>query len=339
MAKKKLESVTTDESPQEALFNAVLSQVRKELGDEAVMSLTDPSATVDVIETDYIGVNYIIGGGIPRKRITELYSSFGSGKTSMALHAVAKVQQAGGRAVYVDAELALNPSLARCLGVDLDKLVIVQPVHGEQAFEIMQKFIKTGAVDLVVVDSVHALIPQAVAEADISDNHMADLARLLSKAIPVIRKDLLNSNAALIFINQMRDKISMGFGGHGGKTTPGGNALPYYSDVRIQAIKLEKLKAGELVYGHRTKFICEKTRFTSPYRDCCLDYIYGEGFCKYRELIEMGVQFGILQQAGAWFNYGEQRLGQGKGNTVNVLKDDLALYNDIRDKVLVAFKQ
>lgn len=325
-------------SSKDKLFEIAMSQVQKELGAESVMSLLDPRATVDMIPTDFISLNHAIGGGIPRKRVTEIYSSPGAGKSSLALHVIAKVQQAGGRAVFIDAETALNPSLARCMGVKLEDLYVIQPEYGEQAMDMLIKLLRTGAVDLFVVDSVHALTPKSVMEGLVIDNHMAELARLLSKSVPVIRNEIVKTNSAVIFINQMRDKI--GGMGMGGKTTPGGNTLPFYSDVRIRAAKCEKIKAGESVVGHVAEFTCEKSRFTSPYKQSTLEYIYGEGFCKYRELIELALDNNIMgSSGGGYYKYEGETIAQGKANLVAILKSSDELFNKIKGEVLEAYAE
>lgn len=287
-----------------------------------------------VIPTGSLGFDHALGvGGWPRGRIIEIYGRESSGKTTLALHAIAECQRAGGTAAFIDAEHALDPVYASALGVDIDRLLFHQPSSGEDALQTVQKIVDTGSVDLIVVDSVAALTPKAELEGDIGDSHVGLQARLMGQAMRILCGRLLRTNTAIIFLNQVRHKVATG--GYGGPqtTTPGGEALKFYASVRVEVVRIGQLNQNDERYGNRVRLEAVKNKVSPPFRRVEVDIIFGEGISACGELVDFGVEGDIIQKTGAWYSYGDTRLGQGKDNAMNRIKADRALYDELMQKV------
>ncbi len=318
-------------------LDTALAQIERQFGRGAIMRLGDDArAPVEVITTGSIALDVALGiGGLPRGRIVEIYGPESSGKTTLALHAVANAQKSGGIAAFIDAEHALDPEYAKKLGVDTDALLVSQPDTGEQALEIADMLIRSGAIDVVVIDSVAALVPRAEIEGEMGDSFMGLQARLMSQALRKLTGAINRSNTALIFTNQLREKIGVMFGNP--ETTPGGRALKFYCSVRLDIRRIETLKNGTDAIGSRTRVKVVKNKVASPFRLAEFDIMYNEGISREGGLLDVGIAAGILSKTGAWFNYGETRLGQGRENARDFLKGhpDLAdkIDNEIRGKV------
>jgi recombination protein RecA len=315
-----------------ALANA-LAQIEKNFGKGSVMRLGDDvRPPVQVIPTGSIALDVALGiGGLPRGRVVEIYGPESSGKTSLALHAVASAQAAGGIAGFIDAEHALDPEYAKRLGVDTDGLLVSQPDTGEQALEIADMLIRSGALDIIVIDSVAALVPRAEIEGEMGDSHVGLQARLMSQALRKITGALSNSGTTAIFINQLREKIGVMFGSP--ETTTGGKALKFYASVRLDVRRIETLKDGTEAVGTRVKVKVVKNKVSPPFRVAEFDMIFGSGISREGGLIDMGVEHGIVRKAGAWYTYEGEQLGQGKENARGFLRDNPDLANEIEKKI------
>ena len=314
-------------------LTAALSQIDRQYGKGSVMRLGDEArAPIDVIPTGSIALDIALGiGGLPRGRVVEIYGPESSGKTTVALHAVANAQRAGGIAAFIDAEHALDPEYARNLGVDTDALLVSQPDTGEQALEITDMLIRSGALDIIVIDSVAALVPRAEIEGEMGDSHVGLQARLMSQALRKITGALSHSRTTAIFINQLREKIGVMFGSP--ETTTGGKALKFYSSVRLDVRRIEALKDGTEIVGNRTKCKVAKNKLAAPFKVAEFDIIYGTGISREGGLIDVGVEQGFVRKAGAWYTYEGDQLGQGKENARAFLRDNPDLADEIEKKV------
>ncbi len=311
-----------------------LTQIEKQFGKGSIMKLGHAGSQkgVDVISTGSISLDSCLGvGGVPKGRIIEIYGPEASGKTSLTLHIIAEAQKSGGVAAFIDAEHALDPEYARNLGVNLDDLLLSQPDTGEQTLEIAEVLIRSGAVDVIVVDSVAALVPKAELDGDMGDSHMGLQARLMSQAMRKLAGVIKKSNACLVFINQIRMKIGVMFGNP--ETTTGGNALKFYSSVRIDIRRIAALKDGEEVIGNRTRAKVVKNKVAPPFRNCEFDIIYGKGISKMGDLLDLAVANEIIAKSGTWFSYKENRIGQGRENSKRFLGENPDIANDVENQL------
>ncbi|MCR2052095.1 recombinase RecA [Actinomyces bowdenii] len=326
-------SQTQDRS--QALATA-LAQIDKSFGKGSVMRLGDDTRPpVAVIPTGSVALDVALGiGGLPRGRIIEVYGPESSGKTTVALHAVASAQRAGGNAAFIDAEHALDPVYAKALGVDIDNLLVSQPDTGEQALEITDMLIRSGGLDIIVIDSVAALVPKAEIEGEMGDSHVGLQARLMSQALRKITGALSSTGTTAIFINQLREKIGVFFGNP--ETTTGGKALKFYSSVRLDVRRTATLKDGDQPVGNRTRVKIVKNKMAPPFKQAEFDILYGQGISREGSLLDLGVDNGVVRKSGAWFTYGEDQLGQGKENARTFLKDNPQLAGEIEEKILAA---
>ncbi len=320
-------------SDREKALDAALAQIERQFGKGSVMRLGEQGrAPVEVIPTGSIALDIALGiGGLPRGRIVEIYGPESSGKTTLALHAIANVQKAGGIAAIIDAEHALDPTYAAGLGVDLDSLYVSQPDTGEQALEIADTLVRSGAVDLIVIDSVAALVPRAEIEGEMGDSHVGLQARLMSQALRKMAGALSQTGTTAIFINQLREKIGVMFGSP--ETTTGGKALKFYSSVRLDIRRIETLKGGTEAVGNRTRVKVVKNKMAPPFKQAEFDILYGEGISREGSLIDMGVDAGIVKKSGAWYTYEGDQLGQGKENSRAFLRDNPDLANEIEKRL------
>jgi len=310
-----------DENRKKALA-AALGQIEKQFGKGSVMRLGDggPARDIDSVSTGSIGLDVALGiGGLPYGRVVEIYGPESSGKTTLTLQVVAEAQKAGGTAAFVDAEHALDPQYAEKLGVNVDDLLVSQPDTGEQALEITDMLVRSGAVDVIVVDSVAALTPKAEIEGEMGDSHVGLQARLMSQALRKLTGNIKRSNAMVVFINQIRMKIGVMFGSP--ETTTGGNALKFYSSVRLDIRRIGAIKKGDEVIGNQTRVKVVKNKVSPPFKQAEFEILYGEGISREGEIIELGVANGIIEKAGSWYSYGEDRIGQGKENVREYLKE------------------
>ncbi|MGO1320859.1 MAG: recombinase RecA [Galactobacter sp.] len=323
------------EPDREKALEAALAQIDKNFGKGSVMRLGEQTrAPIDTISTSSIALDVALGiGGLPRGRVVEIYGPESSGKTTVALHAVASAQKNGGIAAFIDAEHALDPVYAAKLGVDTDALLVSQPDTGEQALEIMDMLVGSGAVDVVVIDSVAALVPRAEIEGDMGDSHVGLQARLMSQALRKITGRLSTTNTTAIFINQLREKIGVFFGSP--ETTTGGKALKFYASVRIDIRRIETLKDGANPVGNRTRAKIVKNKMAPPFKQAEFDILYGEGISREGGLIDMGVEHGLVRKSGAWFTYDGDQLGQGKENARQFLKDNPDLADELERQIRV----
>jgi len=317
----------------EKALQAALAQIEKAHGKGSVMRLGDETrAPIEVINTGSIALDVALGiGGLPRGRVVEVYGPESSGKTTVALHAIASAQAAGGICAFVDAEHALDPDYAKRLGVDTDALLVSQPDNGEQALEIADMLVRSGALDLIVIDSVAALTPRAEIEGEMGDSHVGLQARLMSQALRKMTGALSGSGTTAIFINQLREKIGVMFGSP--ETTTGGRALKFYSSVRLDVRRIETLKDGSESVGNRTRVKVVKNKVAPPFKQAEFDIIYGEGISREGGLIDLGVEAGLVRKAGAWFTYDTEQLGQGKENARNHLKNNPDLAAELEKKI------
>ncbi len=314
-------------------LEAALTQIERSFGKGSIMRLGDSVVhEMEVISTGSLGIDYALGvGGIPRGRVIEVYGPESSGKTTIALHITAEAQKVGGTAAFIDAEHALDASYARKLGVDIDNLLISQPDTGEQALEITETLVRSGAVDLIVIDSVAALTPKSEIEGDMGDSHMGLQARLMSQALRKLTAIISKSKTVVVFINQIRMKIGVMFGNP--ETTTGGNALKFYSTIRLDIRRIATIKNDQEVIGSRTRVRVVKNKVAPPFKEAEFDIIYGVGVSRSGELIDLAVHHGIVDKAGAWFSYGSERLGQGRENSKKFIEDNIEIYNEIDLKV------
>ena len=328
--KKENTAGTTDK--QKALETA-MAQIEKAYGKGSIMRLGENQGiAVEAVPTGSLGLDIALGiGGVPRGRIIEIYGPESSGKTTLALHILAEAQKLGGEAAFIDAEHALDPNYAKALGVDIDSMLISQPDTGEQGLEICEALVRSGAVDVVVVDSVAALTPKAEIEGDMGESHVGLLARLMSQALRKLAGAVSKTNCIVIFINQLREKVGVAYGNP--EVTTGGRALKFYASVRIDVRRIEAIKSGSDLVGNRTKFKVVKNKVAPPFRIAEADLLYGQGISKLGELVDLGVKFGIVQKSGSWFSMGETRIGQGKEAVKQFLQDNPDVANEIEAKI------
>ncbi len=325
-----------DDNKSKALA-AALSQIEKQFGKGSVMKLGDHDVVkdIDVVSTGSLGLDIALGvGGLPRGRVVEIYGPESSGKTTLTLQVIAEMQKMGGVAAFIDAEHALDPQYAQKLGVDVSELLISQPDTGEQALEIADMLVRSGSVDIVVVDSVAALTPKAEIEGEMGDSHMGLHARLMSQALRKLTANIKRSNTLVIFINQIRMKIGVMFGNP--ETTTGGNALKFYASVRLDIRRIGAIKKGDEVIGSETRVKVVKNKVAPPFREALFDILYGEGISREGEIIELGVVHKIVDKSGAWYAYNGDKIGQGKDNSRDFLKENPAIAKEIEAKVRAA---
>ena len=336
MAARKASAAKTVTNDRNKALEVALSQIDKQFGKGSVMRLGDDNRPpVQVIPTGSLALDVALGiGGLPRGRVIEVYGPESSGKTTVALHAVANAQMAGGHAAFIDAEHALDPVYARALGVDTDSLLVSQPDTGEQALEIADMLIRSGGIDIIVIDSVAALVPKAEIEGEMGDSHVGLQARLMSQALRKITGALSATGTTAIFINQLREKIGVFFGSP--ETTTGGKALKFYASVRIDVRRIETLKEAGSPVGNRTRAKVVKNKMAPPFKQAEFDIVYGKGISREGSIIDMGVEAGIVRKSGSWFTYGDDQLGQGKENVRQFLVDNPELANEIEQKILIA---
>lgn len=317
----------------EDLLNETLKNIRKQFGEGAVMRLGErTSIAVDVIPSGSLMLDVALGvGGYPRGRVIEIYGPESSGKTTFALTAIAETQKRGGRAAFIDAEHAIDPVYAQKLGVDVDELILSQPDSGEQALEIADMLVKSQAIDLVVVDSVAALVPQAELDGEMGDSQVGMQARLMSKALRKITGSLNKASCSIIFINQLREKVGIVYGNP--ETTPGGRALKYYSSVRLEVRRGEAIKVGTELIGNAVNIKIVKNKVAPPFKTCSIDLFYGQGISKENEIIDLAAKFDIVKKSGTWYEYNGEKLGQGRENAKKTLMQNDALFNEIEVKV------
>lgn len=318
-------------------LDAALKQIEKDFGKGSIMRLGDASdkMNIEVIPTGALSLDIALGvGGIPRGRIIEIYGPESSGKTTVALHMIAEAQKRGGYAAFIDAEHALDPEYARHLGVDIDNLLISQPDTGEQALEICDALVRSGAIDIIVIDSVAALVPKAEIEGDMGDSHVGLQARLMSQALRKLTGVIAKSRTATVFINQIREKVGVMFGNP--EVTTGGRALKFYSTIRLDVRRVESLKSGNEIIGNHTRVKVVKNKVAPPFKQAEFDIMYGEGISHEGCLVDLGVQYNILNKSGAWYSYGDQRIGQGRENTKKFLKEHPDIAADVEAKIRAA---
>lgn len=325
-----------DVEKQKALDMA-LSQIEKQFGKGSIMRLgSDTHLNVDVIPTGCLELDIALGvGGLPRGRVVEIFGPESSGKTTVALHVIAEAQKLGGTAAFIDAEHALDPNYAAKLGVDLDNLLVSQPDTGEQALEIAEALVRSGAIDVVVIDSVAALVPKAEIEGEMGDSHVGLQARLMSQALRKLSGIISKSNTVAIFINQLREKVGVMFGNP--EVTPGGRALKFYSSVRLDVRRIDTLKQGSDMVGNRTRVKVVKNKVAPPFKQAEFDIIYGEGISKEGSILDLAATKDIVNKSGAWYSYGDIRLGQGRENAKQFLKENKEILDEIEMKVLNEF--
>ncbi|MDD6095301.1 MAG: recombinase RecA [Clostridia bacterium] len=326
------EQVTGTEEKKKALDTAI-SQIEKTFGKGTIIKMGEnPKMNVSVVSTGSVSLDMALGvGGIPRGRIIEIYGPESSGKTTIALHCVSEVQKLGGEAAYIDAEHALDPVYARNLGVNIDELLVSQPDSGEQALEVCEALVRSGAVDIVVIDSVAALVPQQEIEGDMGAASVGLQARLMSKALRKLSGTISKTNCIVIFINQLREKVGVMYGNP--ETTTGGKALKFYASVRIDIRKKETLKTSSEAYGNRVKCKVVKNKVAPPFKTAEFDILYGKGISKASEVVEMGVAAGVIEKSGSWFSYNGERLGQGRENAVLEIEKSPELMAEIEEKI------
>ena len=317
----------------EDLLNETLKNIRKQFGEGAVMKLGErTNIAVDVIPSGSLMLDVALGvGGYPRGRVIEIYGPESSGKTTFALTAIAETQKRGGRAAFIDAEHAIDPVYAQKLGVDIDELILSQPESGEQALEIADMLVKSQAIDLVVVDSVAALVPQAELDGEMGDSQVGMQARLMSKALRKITGSLNKASCSIIFINQLREKVGVVYGNP--ETTPGGRALKFYSSVRLEVRRGEAIKNGTELIGNAVNIKIVKNKVAPPFKSCSIDLFYGQGISKENEIIDLAAKFDVVKKSGTWYEYNGEKLGQGRENAKKTLMQNDALFNEIEVKV------
>ena len=331
--------MSIENSEKKKALESALGQIEKQFGKGSVMKLGDFSAmNVEAIPTGALSLDVALGiGGIPKGRIIEIFGPESSGKTTLALHMIAESQKRGGEAAFIDAEHALDPVYAKHLGVDIDNLIVSQPDTGEQALEIAEALVRSGAIDIIVVDSVAALVPKAEIDGDMGDSHVGLQARLMSQALRKLAGVLNKSNTAIIFINQLREKVGIMFGNP--ETTPGGRALKFYASVRLDIRKTENLKQDGEVFGNRVRVKVVKNKVAPPFREAEFDIIYGKGISKSGNILDLGVNLDIVEKSGSWFSYNGARIGQGRENAKKYLEDNPEIMAEIEKKVRAKFNE
>ncbi|HIZ70896.1 MAG TPA: recombinase RecA [Candidatus Atopostipes pullistercoris] len=324
------------EDRQKALDHA-MKQIEKDYGKGAIMKLGDRgNRKIDTVSTGSLAIDVALGaGGYPKGRVIEIYGPESSGKTTVALHAIASVQKEGGTAAFIDAEHALDPSYAKNLGVDTDNLLLSQPDTGEQGLEIADALVSSGAIDILVIDSVAALVPRAEIDGEMGDTHVALQARLMSQAMRKLSGTINKTGTIAIFINQIREKVGVMFGNP--ETTPGGRALKFYSSVRLEVRRAESIKDGSDMVGNRTRIKVVKNKVAPPFKEAMVDIMYGEGISQIGELVDMGAEKDIIKKAGSWYSYGEERIGQGRENAKKFLTDNPEIREEVEKRVRAAY--
>ncbi len=332
MGKKETENEKINLEKQKAL-EAAMGQIEKQFGKGAIMKLGDYSAmNVEAIPTGALSLDIALGiGGIPKGRIIEIFGPESSGKTTLALHMIAEAQKLGGEAAFIDAEHALDPVYAKHLGVDIDNLIVSQPDTGEQGLEIAEALVRSGAIDIIIVDSVAALVPKAEIDGDMGDAHVGLQARLMSQALRKLAGVINKSNCIIVFINQLREKVGVMFGNP--ETTPGGRALKFYASVRLDIRKIENIKQDGEVLGNRARVKVVKNKVAPPFREAEFDIIYGKGISKSGNILDLAVNLDIIEKSGSWFGYKGNRIGQGRENAKKYLEDNPEIMNEIEKKV------
>ena len=320
-------------------LEVTLGKIEKDFGKGTIMKLGDHAIeNIQVISSGSIGLDAALGiGGFPRGRVIEIYGPEASGKTTLAIHAIAEAQKNGGIAAIIDAEHTFDRNYAEKLGVDVENLLISQPDNGEQALEITDNLIRSGALDIVVIDSVAALTPKAEIEGEMGDSKMGLQARLMSQALRKLTANISKTNTSCVFINQLRDKIGVIFGNP--ETTTGGNALKFYASVRVDIRRTNQLKEGEEIIGNRTRVKIVKNKLAPPFKKADFDILYGEGISQLGEIVDLGVDFNIIKKSGSWFSYGDTKLGQGRDAVKQIIKDNPELYDELKAKVSEALKK
>lgn len=320
-------------STNDKTLDQVLADIEKQFGKGAVMKLGDhPNSHIDVIPSGSISLDIALGiGGYPKGRIIEIYGPESSGKTTFALHAIAEAQKLGGRVAFIDAEHSLDPKYAANLGVNIEELLLSQPDNGEQALEICEALVRSGAISVIVIDSVAALVPQAEIEGEMGDSHVGLQARLMSQALRKLSGVISKTNTIAIFINQLREKVGVLFGNP--ETTPGGRALKFYSSIRLEIRRAEQIKNGDSIVGNKTNIKVVKNKMAPPFKTCTVDITYGHGVSKEGEIIDLASDANIIEKTGAWYSYKGEKLGQGKENVKELLKKNNDLYKELEAKV------
>ena len=334
MAKKDIETAATDDSKAKLqALQAAMSKIEKDFGKGSIMMMGSQKVEpVEVIPTGSLMLNHALGvGGYPKGRIIEIYGPASSGKTTLAIHAIAEAQKAGGIAAIIDAEHAFDRFYAEKLGVDLENLLISQPDNGEQALEIADQLIRSAAIDIVVIDSVAALTPKAEIEGDMGDNKVGLQARLMSQALRKVTSTISKTNTTCIFINQLREKIGVMFGNP--ETTTGGNALKFYSSVRLDIRRVTSIKDGDEVVGNQVRVKVVKNKVAPPFRKAEFEIMFGEGICKVGEILDLGIQYNIVKKSGSWFSYNDSKLAQGRDSAKQILRDNPELCDEIAEKI------
>ena len=331
--KKTVYEAPAPASDKKKALQTALAQIDKNFGKGTVMRLGDrPEMNVEAIPTGSLALDLALGiGGVPRGRIIEIYGPESSGKTTLALHIAAEAQKRGGEVAFIDAEHALDPTYARALGVDIENMLISQPDTGEQGLEICEALVRSGALDVIVVDSVAALVPRAEIEGDMGDAHVGLLARLMSQALRKLAGSIAKTNCVVIFINQLREKVGVMYGNP--EVTTGGRALKFYSSVRIDVRRIEPIKAGGEIIGNRTRAKVVKNKVAPPFREAEFDIMYGEGISKYGEMVDLAVKLDILQKSGSWFSMGDERIGQGRDAAKQYLKDNPEICDRVEEEI------
>lgn len=326
-------------SEKQKALEAAMGQIEKQFGKGSVMKLGEFKATnVGAIPTGALSLDIALGiGGIPKGRIIEVFGPESSGKTTVALHMIAEAQKLGGEAAFIDAEHALDPVYAKHIGVDIDNLIVSQPDTGEQALEIAEALVRSGAIDIIVVDSVAALVPKAEIDGDMGDSHVGLQARLMSQALRKLAGVINKSNSCIVFINQLREKVGIMFGNP--ETTPGGRALKFYSSVRLDIRRVENIKQDGEVLGSRTRVKVVKNKVAPPFREAEFDIIYGKGISKSGNILDMAINLGLAEKSGSWFSYNGERIGQGRENAKKYLEDNPKVMQELEDKVRKNFDE
>lgn len=330
---KNVDNVDRIGAERKKVLDATISKIERDFGKGAVMMLGDNiDMNIETISTGSLGLDLAIGvGGLPKGRIVEIYGPESSGKTTVALHAVAEAQKAGGLAAFIDAEHAMDPVYAKALGVDIDNLIISQPDNGEQALEIAESLVKSGVINILVIDSVAALVPRSEIEGDMGDSHVGLQARLMSQALRKLTASTNRFKTVIIFINQLREKIGVMFGNP--ETTTGGRALKFYSTLRLDIRKFDTIKKNDVVVGNRTRVKVVKNKVAPPFRQAEFDIMYGEGISRAGEIVDIASQYGIIEKAGSWYSYNDMKIGQGRENVKQFLLDNQEMMEEIEGQV------